>query len=288
MKDVAYYNGTFGAIDEISVPITDRAVYFGDGVYDVVYVINGKPFALQDHLDRFYNSCRLLEIDFPYSQAELCSVFDDMIARLDDADGAVLYWQTSRGSAYRAHVYPAADVKPNLLAFIRTKKMSGLYSPITIMTLPDNRYQLCNVKTINLIPNVMACEKAKRAGKDEAVFIRDGFITEAAHCNCSILKDGVLRTAPTDWRILPGISRKHMLELAHELNIPTAEEPFTYEEMLDADEILISATTILFHTVRECDGKPVGGRDPETVKRLREAYLARIANECGKAPAMAD
>ena len=110
------------------------------------------------------------------------------------------------------------------------------------------------------------------------MFIRDGLVTEAAHCNCSILKDGVLRTAPLDWRILPGISRKHMLEIANELGIPVVEKPFTYEELLDADEI---------HTVCECDGKPVCGKDPETVTRLREAYLDRIEKECGKRPAMA-
>ncbi len=287
MKNVAYYNGKFSAIEEMMVPITDRAVYFGDGVYDVVYIINGVPFALEDHLDRFYNSCRLLEISFPYSRQELTAVFAEMISRLDDPDGAVLYWQTSRGSAYRAHVYPGSDVKPNLLAFISTKKMSDLKKPISVITLPDNRYQLCNIKTINLIPNVMACEKAKREGKDEAVYIRDGYVTEAAHCNCSILKNGVLKTAPLDWKILPGISRKHLLELARELHIPVSEEPFTYEEMLDADEILISATTILFHMVSECDGKPVGGRDPQTADRLRQAYLARIEKECGRRPAMA-
>lgn len=286
MKDVAYYNGQISAIEDMKIPMLDRAVYFGDGVYDVAYVINGVPYALDDHINRFYNSCRLLEMDFPMDREALVAVFRDMISRIDDPDGAILYWQASRATAPRAHVYPENAV-PNLMAYLKPKKMTSLTKPISIITLPDNRYQLCNVKTLNLIPNVMACERAKREGKDEAVFIRDGLVTEAAHCNCSILKDGVLRTAPLDWRILPGISRKHMLELANELGIPVVEKPFTYEELLDADEILISATTILFHTVCECDGKPVCGKDPETVTRLREAYLDRIEKECGKRPAMA-
>jgi D-alanine transaminase len=276
MNNIAYYNGRISTIDEMTIPLNDRAVYFGDGVYDVAFIKNGRIFALDEHIARFKNSCRLLEINFTMSDTELEQVFCGMLGRLEGFTDGILYWQASRGTADRDHIYPKESVPPNLLAYIKPKKLPDITRRIKLITLPDLRYSLCNIKTINLIPNVMASEKAKKAGCDESVFIRDGRITECSHSNISILKDGHLITAPLDCHILPGIARGHIIGLCGNLGIPVEERVFTPDEMMAADEILVSSTTTLCRAVCEIDGQPVGGKAPDTVNAIQQAYLKKI------------
>lgn len=282
MKNVAYYNGRISSIEEMTIPLCDRAVYFGDGVYDVALVANGKPFALEDHLDRFYRSCSMIEIDFDRSRDEMRAIFDDMIARLDDSASAMLYWQASRGTAMRNHLYPA-DSKPNLMAYITPKALPDVTKAVSMITVPDRRYQLCRIKTINLLANLMETEKAKRAGCDEAILVRGGLVMECSHSNLSMLRDGVFRTAPLTEQVLPGIARKHLIEICTKLGIPVLEKAFTVEEMMDADEVLQSSTTTFCRRVAAIDGKPVGGRDTELVRRLQKAFSDKLYAENGVA-----
>lgn len=276
MNDIAYYNGKTSTIDKMTVPLNDRAVYFGDGVYDVALIRNGRVFALDEHMARFKNSCRLLEIDFPMTDSELETVFDGLLAKLDGFTDGTLYWQSSRGTAERNHTYPEGDAKANLLIFIKPKQLPDITKCIKLITLPDLRYSLCNIKTINLIPNVMASQKAKNAGCDESVFIRDGRITECAHSNVSIIKDGHFITAPLDCYILPGTARGHIIGLCKELGIPVEERIYTPEELMAADEILASSTTMLCRAACEIDGKPSGGKAQDIVKAIQAAYIKKI------------
>jgi D-alanine transaminase len=276
MKNIAYYNGKISTIEEMTIPLNDRAVYFGDGVYDVALIRNGRVFALDEHMARFKNSCRLLEIDFPMTDSELEAVFIGLIEKLDDFTDGTLYWQSSRGTAERDHTYPGDDVPANLLVFIKSKQLPDLTKHIKLITLPDLRYSICNIKTINLIPNVMASQKAKNAGCDEAVFIRDGRITECAHSNILIIKDGHFITAPLDCYILPGTARRHIIGLCKDLGIPVEERTYTPEELMAADEILTSSTTTLCRSACELDGKPVGGKAQDIVKAIQAAYFKKI------------
>lgn len=281
MERVGYYNGEIAPVEELKIPVLDRAYYFGDGVYDATSVANGQPFALEEHLDRFYNSCRLLEIPFTMLREHLAGELIKVVNAFDGKQG-LLYWQASRGTAYRGHKYPGAETEPNLMIMLNPINPAPMEKKVKLITMEDNRYYLCNIKTLNLIPNVMAAQKAESMGCDETVFHRGQRVTECAHSNVSIIKDGVLRTAPCDNLILPGITRKHMLELARELEIPVVEEPFTVEELFAADEVIVSRSGALCHAAESIDGKPVGGKAPEILERLYKAYYEKFRKGTGQ------
>lgn len=279
MKNVAYYNGKFGEIENMSVPIEDRAVYFGDGIYDVATVKNGRTFAIDDHIDRFFSSCRLIRIDLPFDKQGLKKILLDVVGKLDsDITEAVLYFQASRGSAPRSHAFPV-DTEANILVTLHESEFKKIGSPVALIPFEDKRYAYCNIKTINLLPNVLAAQYAKEHGCYEVVQHKNGRVTEGCHSNISILKNGVFRTAPLDNQILPGITRKHYIELCKKLNIPVAEEAFTLEELENADEIIVSSSTAICSVATMLAGKPVGGRDAETLSRLQMAYRDKILAE---------
>ena len=151
--------------------------------------------------------------------------------------------------------------------------------PYKLISLEDNRYKLCHIKTLNLIPSVLASQRAAEQGCDEAVLHRGSRVTECAHSNISMLKDGVLRTAPTDELILPGIARKHLIALAKENGVPVVEEPFSMVELMNADEAIVTSSSALCMRVESIDGIPVGGKDPQRIQLLQKAYLEKFQRE---------
>ena len=278
-KNVGYYNGEMGPLEEMKVPMGDRALYFGDGIYEATCVANRVPFALDDHLDRMYNSLRLLEIPFRRDRDWVRGELQRVIDAAEDAPVHLLYWQISRGNCPRSHPCPPKEVEPALMITIRPHQMKSMDRPYRLISLEDNRFKLCNIKTLNLIPSVLANQRAVERGCDEAVLHRGTRVTECAHSNISILKDGVLRTAPTDELILPGITRKHLLALAGEHGIPTSEQPFSMVELMNADEILVTSSGALCSPVCEVDGIPAGGKDPDTLAVLQKAYADKFLRE---------
>ena len=279
MKEVGYYNGTIGPLAEMTVPIFDRALYFGDGIYEATCVRNGIPFGLEDHLDRMYNSLRLLEIPFTMTREEITAELKKVIAAAEPAPCQFLYLQITRGNAMRNHVFPPKDVKPSLLIYVKPHNMKDLAIPYKLISMEDIRFKLCNIKTLNLIPSVLANQRAAEAGCDEAVLHRGSRVTECAHSNISILKDGVLRTAPTDELILPGITRKHLIALAKDNGIPVSETPFSMVELMNADEIIVTSSSALCIRVSHVDNIPVGGKDPARIKLLQDAYWNKFVTE---------
>ncbi len=277
MKQIGYYNGKLGPLEEMTIPMNDRASYFGDGVYEAVVVADGVPFALEDHFDRFYDSLRILEIPFTMSREALKTELMKCVAA-SEGDYVWLYWQCSRGTAVRDHVYPGAGVTPNLTIMVMPGEREDIDRKMKLTLVEDIRWQLCNVKTLNLIPSVMASEMAKKRGCDEAVLHRGDIVTECAHSNILLLKDGVLRTHPADNHILPGISRKHLLEMAPEHGIPVEEIAFTIAEMMEADEIIVSSSGTFCASAVEIDRIPVGGKDPERLTLLQQCCLERFSN----------
>ncbi|MGN0570096.1 MAG: aminotransferase class IV [Candidatus Fimenecus sp.] len=278
MENIGYYNGKTGLIEEMTIPMNDRVTYFGDGVYDATYARNHKIFALSDHLDRFYNSCRLLKIPFDMPREELAKTLEDLVNQVDDGE-TFLYWQATRGTGMRNHAFPST--KPNLLVTVTPCKFKNVYKKLRLITLEDTRFFHCNVKTLNLIPSVLAAEATKQAGCDESVFYRvrgeQKIVTECAHSNVSMLKDGKFITAPLSNLILPGITRKHLIEICKELGIPVEEKEYTLEELFDADEIIVSSSGSLGIGAYEMDGKPVGGKDEALLKKIQDAYQERLA-----------
>ena len=278
MKDIAYYNGKIGRIDEVQAPITDRGFYFGDGVYDAAMVRNKKIFALDDHLDRFYNSLSLLRIEPPMERSELAATLNDLVSRLDSDAPHMLYWQSTRAAAHRKHAFPAG-AKATLMAFAEACPLDRHDHPYKLITVEDTRFLHCNIKTLNLIPSVIAYQRCIEQGCQETVFHRGERVTECAHSNILIIKDGVLCTPPRDNLILPGITLKHLLMLAEKNGIPTSEAPFTMQELVDADEIIVSSSGGLCIQAVELDGKPIGGKDPKTLKTLQDAYAKFYAED---------
>jgi len=273
MKNLGYYNGTWGELEEMSIPMSDRVCFFGDGVYDATYSRNYQIFSLDEHVDRFYNSAGLLDIRLPHSKEEMKALLRDMVRKMDTGENFV-YFQATRGSdPVRNHTYPAG-ISANIWINIYHKQIQDLTRRIRVITMEDTRFLHCNIKTLNLIPSVMASQRAQEAGCFEAVFHRNGRVTECAHSNVHILKDGRLITAPTDNLILPGIARKHILEACGTLGIPVLEEPYSLEQLFDADEVLVSSAGALCLAVEEADGRPVGGKAPELLQKLQAHLLS--------------
>ena len=272
MRHVGYYNGQMVPLEELMIPANDRAVYFGDGVYEAVLFHNRVPFDLGAHLDRFANSCRMLRLHLPITRECLEAELMKCIDATDSADG-VLYWQLSRGTAMRSHDFPDPEVRANLLVTTKPAPMPTFLKKRRLKTVEDTRYLHCNIKTLNLIPNLMAAQAAKEAGCDEAVFHRGETVTECSHSNILIFKNGVLYTHPTDQLILPGITRMHLLSLARWLKIPVEETAFTLSDLREADDVLVTSSTVLFSTAEDVDGIPVGGNAQVLCDRLRTAYM---------------
>ncbi len=272
MKNLGYYNGVWDEIEKMSIPMTDRVHFFGDGVYDATYSRNYKIFSLDEHIDRFYNSAKLLEIELPHTKDELKEILNDMVAKMDTGENFV-YFQATRGSnAIRNHVFPN-DTKANIWINIYPKKILDLTKKVQLITMEDTRFLHCNIKTLNLIPAVIASQRAKEAGCFETVFHRNGRVTECAHSNIHIIKNGKLITAPTDNLILPGIARKHIISTCKKMNIPVIEEPYYLADLFEADEVMVSSAGALCMVADEIDGKPVGGKATELVEKLQEYLL---------------
>ena len=271
MKDLAYYNGRIDTVDGMMIPMNDRACWFGDGVYDVTMVHNDIPYCFDAHIDRFFRSAALMRIDMPLTKDELKSLIVSLLGKVDEPD-KIVYMQVTRGTAPRAHAFPEG-VRANLWMTIKPGRIKPMDKPITLITTEDTRYTLCNVKTINLIPNCMAEQAAIEAGCTTAVFCRDGFVTECAHSNCHIIKDGKIITHDTDNLILPGIARSNLLRIAGKTGIPYEIRSFTVDEMMNADEVFTTSTTCICMRVSEIDHKPVGMKDEKTLMKLRTALF---------------
>lgn len=269
MKTLGYYNGKYGELDEMSIPMNDRVCWFGDGVYDAGPARNGKIFAIDEHIDRFFNSAGLLDIVMPVTKPELKQLLQEMVDKMDDTE-LFVYYQVTRGTGIRNHAY--TEGAGNLWIMIIPQVIGDCKEPIKLITQPDTRFLHCNIKTLNLIPNCMAMQRAVEAGCDEVVFHRGDRVTEGAHSSLAIIRDGVFCTPPADELILPSITRKHFLELCSRLGIPSRIAPFTVDELLTADEIMILSTGSHCIAVCEVDGRPVGGKAPALLDRLQQAY----------------
>lgn len=278
MVNLGYYNGEYDLVENMRIPMNDRVCYFGDGVYDATYSRNHKIFALDEHIDRFYNSAELLAIEIPHTKDELKALLQEMVRKVDSGEQFV-YWQVTRGTGMRNHVFPPDDVKGNMWIMLKPLKIKDVSKKIKLITLEDTRFLHCNIKTLNLLPSVIAAQKAEEAGCQEVVFHRGNRVTECAHSNVSIIKNGIFKTAPTDNLILPGIARAHIIRMCEWFDIPVEEKPFTVKELMEADEVIVTSSGQFCMTVYEIDGKPVGGKAPVMVKKLQEALLKEFLEE---------
>jgi D-alanine transaminase len=271
MENLGYYNGKYDLLENMTVPMNDRACYFGDGIFEVAYCRNYKIYALDEHMDRMFESADALGFNVPYTKDELSAILYDLIKKVDSHEQHI-YWQLSRGTQTRDHA-PAEGLTANLWVMLRPMRIKDTYAPMKLITLDDTRFFHCNMKTLNSIPTVLASAKTVAAGADEAVLHRGGRVTECAHSNVSIIKDGCLVTAPADNLILPGVARAHLLAMCERFGIQVREEPYTLNDLMSADEVIVTASSMLCRPAREIDGKPVGGKAPELLKMLQDALV---------------
>ncbi len=275
MKGYAYYNGKIGQCDEISIPLTDRIIYFGDGVYDLMIGHGGKIFLADEHLSRLKSNMDFLNIFYPADKNRIYDLICRMIS-LSGYDSYSIYVSISRDQEEREHSYKNSRAA-NLLIIVKEFYLTDS-APLSLITEEDKRYKYCNIKTVNLLPAVIASTKADSYGCNEAVFHRDGTVTECAHSNVFILKDGELITHPKSELILPGITRELLIRTAREMKIIVAEKPFSIGEMFSADEIIVTSTTKLIRRTGFIDGLPVGGKDKATAEGLEAAVKEKYLN----------
>ena len=280
MERIAYYNGQIGAPDELTIPFLDRVNFFGDGVYEATMVSNGVIFLVDEHIDRFYRSAAAISIDIGMTKAELKQLLQDLVSRTDNRH-AVLYWQVTRGTAPRKHAFPPASVKANLSVMINPFKFRDFTKPIRITEMEDKRFLYCNVKTLNLLPAVLAAQKAESENCYETILHRGEIVTECSHSNVSILKDGVLYSHPNDEYILPGIAKNHLFLACEQLGIPVVQRPFTLTELREADEVLVTSSSNPCSYVDTFCDEPIGCKAQDTVAKIREIVLGEYLTAVG-------
>ena len=278
MNGLAYYDGVFGKRDEIRIPLSDRAIFFGDAVYEAAVGTERRIFLLEEHIERFYNNIKKLHIPFTLEADELEELLYRCVRKAGFSE-YFLYFQCSRSSDTRRHSYLSADGY-HFLVTVDYFTVSPPSRDLRLISAEDLRYRYCDIKTVNLLPAVLASGKAEESGCDEAVLYRGEWVTECAHSNISILKDGRIYSHPTDSFILPGISRRQLSVAARELGIPFAEERFTLSDCFSADEIFVTSTSRLCSAASELDGIRVGGRGGDIREQILNAIYSKYILEC--------
>lgn len=274
----AYVNGRYVPHAQASVHVEDRAYQFADGVYEVVAVQGGYIVDEEPHLDRLDRSLRELRIAWPMARGAMKLVMRELIRRNRVRDGS-LYLQVSRGVAPRDHAFPKNSPRPALVMTTRQQRRPNpalLEKGAAVVTIPDIRWERCDIKSVALLPNVLGKQKAVEAGAYEAWQVaKDGTVTEGTSTNAWIVNDrGELVTRRADRAILSGITRLAVMKIAAESQVRLVERPFTVEEAKKAREAFLTSTTSFVLPVTSIDGQAIGdGRPGQLSRRLRELYF---------------
>lgn len=285
MSRIAYVNGRYVPHAHAMVHIEDRGYQFADGVYEVCEVRGGRMIEERRHMERLARSLRELRISQPMPPASLAVVMRETIRRNKVRDG-IVYLQVTRGVARRDHVFPEREVPPSVVVTARSADLAKAEKQaadgVGVITVPENRWERVDIKSVGLLPNVLAKQAAKEAGAREAWFVdTDGKVTEGGSTNAWIVTmDGVLVTRPADTGILRGITRTVVLEVAAQQGLKVEERAFSVEEAYVAREAFITAATTIVMPVVRIDGRPIGNGHPGSVAQgLRAAFheVAEIA-----------
>ncbi len=273
---VVYLNGVWLERAQATVSVLDRGFVFGDGVYEVIPCYGGHLFHPQAHLQRLARSLEAVRIKAPLSDAQWAEVFAALLARNPGGDRSI-YLQVTRGVAPRNHAFPPAEVEPTVFAMvdpITPVPAAYLRDGVAAITLPDQRWQRCDIKAITLLANVLARQQAIEAGAVEAILVRDDVATEGAASNLFMVKDATLLTPPKDHQLLPGITRDVVVTLAQQLNIHVEEVPVSLAALRGADEIWLTSSTKDILSVTRLDEQPVGSGQPGPLwQRVYRAYI---------------
>ena len=262
-SQLVYLNGEYLPLSEAKVSVLDRGFIFGDGVYEVIPSYGSKALRFEHHMQRLQNSLDAVRIENPLSISQWKTIIDKLIENTDSQD-QYIYLHITRGVASRDHRFPE-KTKPTV--FVMSSVLNAvdpelLKTGITAVTLDDIRWQYCNIKAIALLPNILLRQQAVDKGAIEAILIRDGNITEGAASNTFIVINGVIKTPPKDQKLLPGITRDLIVELAKAHDMPIEETAISEKEFLAADEIWLSSSTKEILPVTKINDQQVGDGKP--------------------------
>ena len=278
MPNVAFINGAFMPLVEAKVSIEDRGFQFGDGIYEVIRTYKGQPFSLEAHLDRLDRSATALDLTQPYSRAEWAHHVLEGIKRAAYPE-AKIYLQITRGIAPRDHAY-SDETTPTVVMTVREfhpLDRSIQASGVEAMTTEDIRWGRCDIKSLNLLANVLARQKVKQAQVFEAILVNAGLVTEGAISNVMVVQGGAVVTAPQGVRILSGVTRAVVLDLALSEGLPIQERFVSREDLYDADEVFLTGTTVEVLSVVRIDGKVIGdGRPGPITQRLAASFTSLV------------
>jgi D-alanine transaminase len=277
MSRIVFLNGSFLPIEEAKVPFMDRGFMFGDGVYEGIGVLDGQLIDNEAHLERLERSLAEVRIRNPYSRAEWTTLQEEIVRRNGMTEGFI-YFQVTRGVAERDFFFPE-NAEPTVAMFTQVKAIAdapAARTGIAVVTVPDQRWARRDIKSINLLAQVLAKQAAKEAGAQEAWLVEDGYVTEGGSSSGFIVtKKGSIVVRPLSNAILPGITRKSLLRLSQEAGIPLEERRFTVEEAYDAAEAFLTSASNFVLPIVSIDGRLIGDGKPGPItKRLRELSLS--------------
>ncbi|UCZ52119.1 D-amino-acid transaminase [Bacillus shivajii] len=270
MKEIGFYQDRFVDINEKVVPIQERGHQFGDGIYEVIRVYNGELFTFDEHIDRLQMSAEAIDLEIPYSHEKIHSIVTEGL-ELSGIKEAEVYIQITRGIFNRQHHYPDGPAVFSMtIRHARKIEATARDKGIDTVVLDDERWLNCYIKSINLLPNVMAKQAAVKAGCTEAILHRDGIVTEGSSSNVFIVKKGILYTHPATKRILNGITRQKVIELANQQGIYVEEIQFDLHMLLEADEVFMTSTSMEVMPVKKIDNIEFTGEREITNKLISE------------------
>jgi D-alanine transaminase len=276
VSDVLYFNGRFTTTDERVLRVEDRGFLFGDAVYEVFKFFDKGPVFFREHWQRLVRGLEAIEIPNPWDEQSFTETMRELIDRTEFDDG-IVYIEVSRGEGERSHTW-SAGMTPTAVAFSRrhtfpdaAKKERG----IRLVTEEDLRWKHCDVKSVNLLANILAKQKAQRAGGDEALLIDEGVVRECSHSSFFLVKDGRVITHPLDCHVLPGVTRDRLIALAGDL---IEERYFTLDDVAAADEVFATSTSLAVMPVRQIDDGPLRTRGPVTLDLQRRLDVVERAS----------
>ncbi|MBY0146531.1 D-amino-acid transaminase [Neobacillus niacini] len=281
--EFALLNGNIIKRSDAKIDIEDRGYQFGDGVYEVIRIYNGRMFTIDEHLNRFLKSAESIGISIPFTSLQLKELLDELLLK-NNLETGNIYMQVTRGTAPRNHLFPSGDIMPTLVAYTikGVRPLESLKSGVKAILTEDIRWLRCDIKSLNLLGNLLAKQKASEQGCFEAIQHRGDDVTEGSSSNIFIVKNGTVITHESNHLILKGITKDVILDICVINNIPVQERTFSVAELEEADEVFLSSTTAEVMPVVEINGKKVQSGVPgHTTRKLQELFEKEIENQCG-------
>ncbi len=281
--NIVYLNGEFLPKDEAKISIFDRGFIFGDGIYEVLPVVNGKITDKEDFWERLNNSTKAIDLKIPLSKNEYFKMLQELL-KLNNLKEGSIYTQITRGVAPRAYLYPI-NIEPTCIAFCN--ELDVINHPyakcgIEVVSVDEIRWKRRDIKSISLLAQCKSKQEARSKGAFEGFMVEDGFVTEGVTSTAYIVKNNTIITTPLTNQILPGIRRKNLIKIIENLGLKIEFRRFSVEEVKQADEAFISAASLVLLPVVKIDGYPInGGKIGDITKKLRASYVEKIQKEVG-------